>query len=253
MQQKFEVAVNLAQDFTDAQKAQGRSNLGISENVFFATIHSTTYQEVLDAYEAGKLILMYDNNFLYTMTSHEPAGAFGFTAFYIRSGNLYTSYQTVTLDSDDTWTVWASGDVMSLDARRFLVQSGSALEWDSDHAVINLTRLALYENSVDADGNTTVTVPNGVFVKLTGVSTSTLTIQVELESYAYEGQETANFVIEVTPSVNCDITIQSNDNHWATPHWVTLKHDAALGTQLTANKTYQIVCRGTCWSFKEYS
>lgn len=31
MQQKFEVAVNLAQDFTDAQKAQGRANLGIQD------------------------------------------------------------------------------------------------------------------------------------------------------------------------------------------------------------------------------
>lgn len=253
MQQKFEVAVNLAQDFTDAQKAQGRSNLGIPENVFFATANITTYQEVLDAYNAGKLILMYKNNFLYTMTSHEPAGSFGFTAFYIKSGYLYTSYNTVTLDSNDTWTVWASGDVMSLHDRQYLVQSGSALEWDSDNAVINLTRLALYKKSVDADGNTTVTVPNGVFINLTGVSTSTLTIRVELESYAYEGQETANFVLEVTPSVNCDITIQSNENHWATPSWVTLKHDASLGNQLTANKTYQIVCRGSCWSFKEYS
>lgn len=31
MQQKFEVAVNLAQDFTDQQKAQGRANLGITD------------------------------------------------------------------------------------------------------------------------------------------------------------------------------------------------------------------------------
>ena len=31
MQQKFEVAVNLAQDFTDAQKAQARSNIGAAE------------------------------------------------------------------------------------------------------------------------------------------------------------------------------------------------------------------------------
>lgn len=253
MQQKFEVAVNLAQDFTDAQKAQGRSNLGISDNVFFATIHSTTYQEVLDAYEAGKLILMYNNDFLYTMTSYEPAGSFGFTAFYIRSGNLYTSYQTVLLDDTNTWTVTAIGDVMSLHDRRYLVDSSSALQWDNVHSVINFKRIALYKNSVDADGNTTVTVPNGVFIDLTGVSTSTLTIRVELESYAYEGQETANFVLEVTPSVNCDITIQSNENHWATPHWVTLKHDSSLGNQLTANKTYQIVCRGSCWSFKEYS
>lgn len=247
------VQVNVSQEFTSEQKAQGRSNLGISENVFFATIHSTTYQAVLDAYNAGKLILMYNNNFLYIMTSHEPAEMFGFTAFYIQSGNLYTSYKTVTLDNTSNWTTTADGDVMSLSNRQHLVQSGSALQWDNSHSVINFTRLALYKNSVDAAGNTTVTVPNGVFIGLTGVSTSTLTIQVELESYAYEGQETANFVLEVTPSVNCDVTIKSNENHWATPHWVALKHDAALGNQLTANKTYQIVCRGTCWSFKEYS
>lgn len=34
MTQKYEVSVNLAQDFTDPQKAQGRENLGLSDVVY---------------------------------------------------------------------------------------------------------------------------------------------------------------------------------------------------------------------------
>lgn len=37
MQQKFEVAVNLAQDFTDAQKAQARANIGCANLITITT------------------------------------------------------------------------------------------------------------------------------------------------------------------------------------------------------------------------
>ena len=61
--------------------------------------------------------------------------------------------------------------------------------------------------------------------------------------------EVVNFAIEITPSVNCTLTIQKKvgDN---SP--VTLKHSVAGGNTLEANKTYQVTAVGTCWTLAEF-
>lgn len=61
--------------------------------------------------------------------------------------------------------------------------------------------------------------------------------------------EIVNFAIEITPSVNCTLTIQKKvgDN---SP--VTLKHSVAGGNTLEANKTYQVTAVGTCWTLAEF-
>ena len=62
--------------------------------------------------------------------------------------------------------------------------------------------------------------------------------------------EVVNFALEITPSVNCTLTIQKKvgDN---LPD--TLKHAVAAGNELEAGKTYQVTAVGTCWTLAEFS
>ncbi len=61
--------------------------------------------------------------------------------------------------------------------------------------------------------------------------------------------EIVNFAIEITPSVNCTLTIQKQIGT-GTP--VTMKHSVAGGNTLEANKIYQITAVGSCWTLAEF-
>jgi hypothetical protein len=61
--------------------------------------------------------------------------------------------------------------------------------------------------------------------------------------------EIVNFAIEITPSVNCTLTIQKKIGS-GTP--VTLKHAVSAGNELEAGKTYQVTAVGTCWTLAEF-
>lgn len=58
MQQKFEVAVNLAQDFTDAQKIQGRNNIGALGRFDAFTTNSISHAVTSGESAAGSLQLV---------------------------------------------------------------------------------------------------------------------------------------------------------------------------------------------------
>ena len=64
-----------------------------------------------------------------------------------------------------------------------------------------------------------------------------------------ESDEVVNFAIEITPSVNCTLTIQKKVG---ISEPVTLKHSTASGNTLEANKTYQVTAVGTCWTLAEF-
>jgi hypothetical protein len=61
--------------------------------------------------------------------------------------------------------------------------------------------------------------------------------------------EIVNFAIEITPSVNCTLTVQKKIGS-DTP--VTLKHSVAAGNALEAGKTYQVTAVGNCWTLAEF-
>lgn len=61
--------------------------------------------------------------------------------------------------------------------------------------------------------------------------------------------EIVNFAIEITPSVNCTLTIKKKVG---SNEAVTLKHSVAAGNALEANKTYQVTAVGTCWTLAEF-
>lgn len=61
--------------------------------------------------------------------------------------------------------------------------------------------------------------------------------------------EIVNFAVEITPSVNCTLTIKKKAG---SSEAVTLKHSVAAGNTLEANKTYQVTAVGNCWTLAEF-
>ena len=61
--------------------------------------------------------------------------------------------------------------------------------------------------------------------------------------------EIVNFAVEITPSVNCTLTIKKKVG---SSEAVTLKHSVAGGNTLEANKTYQVTAVGNCWTLAEF-
>lgn len=84
MQQKFEVAVNLAQDFTAEQKAQGRANLGIQDISLDSCVQVNIAQNFTDAQKAqarenigcADLITIVSDIEHHTVTSTESANGY---------------------------------------------------------------------------------------------------------------------------------------------------------------------------------
>lgn len=94
----------------------------------------------------------------------------------------------------------------------------------------------------DAATITTTTLNNGFATLSTSQSALTIVDVVGTD-------EVVNFAIEITPSVNCTLTIQKQIGS-GTP--VTLKHAVSAGNELEAGKTYQVTAVGTCWTLAEF-
>lgn len=94
----------------------------------------------------------------------------------------------------------------------------------------------------DAVTITSSTINNGFATLSTSQSTLTIVDVVGTD-------EVVNFAIEITPSVNCTLTIQKQIGS-GTP--VTLKHAVSAGNKLEAGKTYQVTAVGTCWTLAEF-
>lgn len=94
----------------------------------------------------------------------------------------------------------------------------------------------------DAVTITSSTINNGFATLSTSQSTLTIVDVVGTD-------EVVNFAIEITPSVNCTLTIQKQIGS-GTP--VTLKHAVSAGNELEAGKTYQVTAVGTCWTLAEF-
>ena len=124
--------------------------------------------------------------------------------------------------------------------------SGKTLVVDTNGASVWGNAVGFVKNVgalTDASTITATNLNNGLATLST--SQSALTIVDAVES-----DEVVNFAIEITPSVNCTLTIQKKVG---TSEPVTLKHSAASGNTLEANKTYQVTAVGTCWTLAEFT
>ena len=85
---------------------------------------------------------------------------------------------------------------------------------------------------------------NNSFATLS-TSQSALTIVAQVDA-----DEVINFCLEITPSVNCTLTVKKQIGQSTTI--ITLKHSVSAGNTLEANKTYQVTAVGTCWTLAEF-
>lgn len=100
---------------------------------------------------------------------------------------------------------------------------------------------------IDNQGN--VTVSNNQITVLEP-SVAALTVKVRLEA---RSNEAANVCLELTPTVNCTLTVKTVKYDGTQDVETALKHSVSAGNVLEANKTYQVSCKGNCWSFEEFA
>lgn len=258
---------------TGATGPQGPAGTGVQE-VFIVEYGVTSYADTLAAYNAGKIIFGKRSDLIYVMT--EYADVTDPTDPEVVTGHIFwfASFEAVNpdvkisrfgLSSENQWQSPAVKELFKYDDRPNLVRGSlealnlinDPLTWMPDgtgvigHIYLKYSPLFRAPN-VSATGVNSVTVTNNKHTILTDVASATLTIRSELESYATGGQEAANFVVEVTPSVDCTVTIETRPNSQAVPAWTALKYSADAGNTLTAGKTYQITCVGSCWTMAEF-
>lgn len=106
------VIKNTAQSLTDAQKAQARANIGVTDNVFMAIYGTTTEEELTAAFIAGKQIFARGPNFpasIYTLSGYvmdyDPVSGMGYEFYFSRLSN--TTLQRIQC-SRGQWSTLAS-------------------------------------------------------------------------------------------------------------------------------------------------
>lgn len=88
-----------------------------------------------------------------------------------------------------------------------------------------------------------VNVPNNALSTL-ATAQATLTLNVNVGA-----SEVPNFAVEVTPSVDCTLTVTKTVSNVPT----ALTPSVAGGDSLTAGKKYQVTCVGSCWTLAEFA
>ena len=99
--QKFDVCVNLAQDFNDTQKAQGRANIG-TNRVVFVTYGTSTNDEIRSAVSDGDSVILKvpsAGSAAYVPLSYASSAGYEFQYLSVSLGKVVT-YTC----SGNTWT-----------------------------------------------------------------------------------------------------------------------------------------------------
>ena len=95
-------------------------------------------------------------------------------------------------------------------------------------------------------------VANNALNEIGSFSQSTLRLAIESSA----GADDCNYVVEVTPTVDCTVEVWSGAYEPTVDNWETrgskLKYSADAGNVMTAGKTYQITVVGHCWTMAEF-
>ena len=125
------------------------------------------------------------------------------------------------------------------------INAGNVLAVDSNGTPVWGNAVGFVKNVgalTDAATITASNLNNGFATLSTSQSTLTIIDVVGTD-------EIVNFAVEITPSVNCTLTIKKKVG---SNEAVTLKHSVAAGNTLEANKTYQVTAVGGCWTLAEF-
>lgn len=180
--------------------------------------------------------------------------------YFIRFKN--TSYygamfEMSSVDTNDYWVNSSSNELLDLNFWRLAFARGDDLNIALDsYNHPYLTQCPLYQTTKDAssftEGTYVATVPNNKLTFITNLLVPNLEIMAYLECYDEPSEHVANFAVEVTPTVDCTVTVKTSKNSYTTPHWITLSRALGVSNVMRAGKKYQITCIGTCWTIAEF-
>ena len=206
---------------------------------------SATYAEVTEAIQSGKVVLTFDG-FQYCGTNDDKH----FFSKVAETGYYGARIEMSSVDINDDWLTSQSTELLTLNFWNSAFFDYYSVGYNQAIGIY-LKDCPLYQDSVDATGLSVVQVQNNKFTKVTNLTSSTLEIRAELECYDYTSDHAPNFVVEVTPSTACTVTVTTSKNLYDTPHWIPLSSSALTGTTMKANTTYQIRAIGAYWSLCE--
>lgn len=204
-----------------------------------------TYDEVTEAIQSGKIVLTLDG-FRYCGTDDNKY----FFSKVVETGYYGAMIEMSSVDINDDWLTSQSTELLTLNFWNSAFFSYYSVGYEQNIGIY-LKDCPLYQASVDATGLSVVQVQNNKFTKVTNFASSTLEIRAELECHDYTSEHAPNFVVEVTPSTACTVTVTTSKNHYNPPHWIPLSSSALTGTTMKANTTYQIRAIGAYWSLFE--
>ena len=248
---------------------------GKEDKVFVAEVNVTSYDDIDAAYHAGKTIV-----FKYQPAPQGNPGQ----VYYIKNMQYipYAGYMCGTFDAincgyfivcdtNNGATRWTISRFASMTEPSGNPTNGQLLAYNSSGNV--WIDSPVPSSTAEDSGKVLVVASNGTagwgnavgFVKNAGALTDAATITVSNLNNGFATLSTSqaaltiidvvgtdeivNFAIEITPSVNCTLTVQKKIGS-DTP--VTLKHSVAAGNALEAGKTYQVTAVGNCWTLAEF-
>ena len=192
-------------------------------NVLFHTA-STIYipGQVVDVYKPDSAWIIEMQNITYpkNLSNKNQRWCYAFTATLREDDTLTVNYVEHQIIPEAPWDQTVSP---------YIAWGRSEGEWVNARAIPQVSVAAAA--SVD--------MVNNALNVITGTTGATLTLAVTAPA-----GEAANFAAQVTPSVNCTLTVTVNSQ-------ATLYNKAA-GNELEAGKTYQISCLNNCWTMAEF-
>lgn len=245
------------------------------DKVFVAEVNVTSYADIDAAYNAGKTIV-----FKYQPAPQDNPEQ----VYYIKNMQYipYAGYMCGTInatncgyfivcDTNNGQTRWTVSSFASMPEPGGNPTNGQLLSYNSRGNVwidspVPSSTASDSGKVLSVDSNGTASWGNAVgFVKNVGQLTDSSQIvaynlnngfatlstsQSALTIVDVVGtNEIVNFAIEITPSVNCTLTIKKKVGSGG---FVDLKHSVAAGNELVAGKTYQVTAVGNCWTLAEF-
>ena len=154
---EFPQLLYTAQELSEAQKEQARENIGVSEaieeaiaeiptaesSVFKAVYGVTTYEEVLEAYNAGKVVHCDNQNACYVMSSIAATHIF----FSIINANYSNR---IYVRADSTWAQESTVLEQTTNKVKTISEASTDTQYPSAKAVYDLVQDSIF-NALNAD------------------------------------------------------------------------------------------------------
>jgi len=221
-------------------------------NVVFIERLTAEYSEITELLRNDRVIMTTDG-FIYCGYGDDK---YYFIRFKI-SGSYGAMFEMSSVDTDNHWVTGSSGKLLDSDFWRLAFARGDTLNIAlNSYNQPYLTQCPLYQTTKDAssftEGTFVATVPNNKLTFITNLLVPNLEIRAYLECYDVPSEHVANFAVEVTPTVDCTVTVKTSKNSYATPHWITLYRASGVSNVMRAGNKYQITCIGTCWTIAKF-